>query len=78
MPPQLTGGTMAEAKDYKERLSKIIQESIDANQSQILQGAPSMEDYKYMLGIQHTLTDMKDRVRTEHNKLLKSLGGDNE
>ena len=36
MPPQLTGGTMAEAKDYKERLSKIIQESIEANQAQIL------------------------------------------
>ena len=41
MPPQLTGGNMAEAKDYKERLSKIIQESIDANQAQILQGAPT-------------------------------------
>ena len=71
MPPQLTGGNMAEAKDYKERLSKIIQESIDANQAQILQGAPSMEDYKYMLGIQHTLTDLKSRLHSELVKLVK-------
>ena len=39
MPPQLTGGTMAEAKDYKERLSKIIQESIEANQHVNIQEA---------------------------------------
>jgi hypothetical protein len=71
MPPQLTGGNMAEAKDYKERLSKIIQESIDANQAQILQGAPSMEDYKYMLGIQHTLTDLQSRLNSELVKLVK-------
>ena len=71
MPPQLTGGNMAEAKDYKERLSKIIQESIDANQAQILQGAPSMEDYKYMLGIQHTLTDFQSRLHSELVKLVK-------
>ena len=62
---------MAEAKDYKERLSKIIQESIDANQAQILQGAPSMEDYKYMLGIQHTLTDLQSRLNSELVKLVK-------
>jgi|TARA_R100000908_G_C3626143_1_gene69241 hypothetical protein len=71
MPPQLTGGTMAEAKDYKERLSKIIQESIEANQAQILQGAPSMEDYKYMLGIQHTLTDLQSRLHSELVKLVR-------
>ena len=62
---------MAEAKDYKERLSKIIQESIDANQAQILQGAPSMEDYKYMLAIQHTLTDLQSRLHSELVKLVK-------
>ena len=62
---------MAEAKDYKERLSKIIQESIEANQEQILQGAPSMEDYKYMLGIQHTLKDLQSRLHSELVKLVK-------
>ena len=71
MPPQLTGGNMAEAKDYKERLSKIIQESIEANQEQILLGAPSMEDYKYMLGIQHTLADLQSRLHSELVKLVK-------
>lgn len=62
---------MATANDYKDRLQKIIDESIEANTSQILQGASSMEDYKYMLGIQHTLGDLKDRLRTELIKLVK-------
>jgi|TARA_R110001592_G_scaffold276160_2_gene543308 hypothetical protein len=62
---------MATANDYKDRLQKIIDESIEANTSQILQGASSMEDYKYMLGIQHTLGDLKDRLHTELIKLVK-------
>ena len=62
---------MASANDYKDRLEKIIDESIEANTSQIMQGTSSMEDYKYMLGIQHTLVDLKDRLRTELIKLVK-------
>jgi|TARA_R110000823_G_scaffold234366_2_gene360591 hypothetical protein len=62
---------MATANDYKDRLEKIIDESIEANTSQIMQGTSSMEDYKYMLGIQHTLVDLKDRLRTELIKLVK-------
>jgi|TARA_R110000796_G_scaffold74707_1_gene168008 hypothetical protein len=62
---------MATANDYKDRLQKIIDESIEANTSQIMQGTSSMEDYKYMLGIQHTLVDLKDRLRTELIKLVK-------
>ena len=49
---------MATANDYKDRLEKIIVESISANTSQIMQGTSNMEDYKYMLGIQHTLVDL--------------------
>ena len=62
---------MASANDYKDRLEKIIDESIAANTSQIMQGTSPMEDYKYMLGIQHTLVDLKDRLRTELIKLIK-------
>ena len=71
MPLTITGGNMATANDYKDRLEKIIDESIEANTSQIMQGTSSMEDYKYMLGIQHTLVDLKDRLRTELIKLVK-------
>ena len=70
-PLTITGGNMASANDYKDRLEKIIDESIEANTSQIMQGTSSMEDYKYMLGIQHTLVDLKDRLRTELIKLIK-------
>jgi|TARA_R110000796_G_scaffold33021_2_gene85937 hypothetical protein len=62
---------MATANDYKDRLEKIIVESISANTSQIMQGTSNMEDYKYMLGIQHTLVDLKDRLGTELIKLIK-------
>ena len=62
---------MASANDYKDRLEKIIDESIEANTSQIMQGTSTMEDYKYMLGIQHTLVDLKDRLRTELIKLIE-------
>lgn len=71
MPLTITGGNMASANDYKDRLSKIIDESIQANTAQILQGASTMEDYKYMLGIQHTLGDLKDRLQSELVKLIK-------
>ena len=67
-----------DARLLREALEKVLNEAITANQIQVLQGAETYADYKYMLGIQHTLTDMKDRVRTEHNKLLRSLGGDDE
>ena len=30
-----------------------------------------MEDYKYMLGIQHTLTDLQSRLHSELVKLVK-------
>jgi|TARA_R100001132_G_C3246836_1_gene75489 hypothetical protein len=70
-PLNITGGNMASANDYKDRLEKIIDESIEANTSQIMQGTSTMEDYKYMLGIQHTLVDLKDRLRTELIKLIK-------
>ena len=70
-PLNITGGNMASANDYKDRLEKIIDESIAANTSQIMQGTSTMEDYKYMLGIQHTLVDLKDRLRTELIKLIK-------
>ena len=49
----------------------LLNESIEANTSQIMQGTSTMEDYKYMLGIQHTLVDLKDRLRTELIKLIK-------
>ena len=67
-----------DARLLREALEKVLEEAISANQIQILQGVETYADYKYMLGVQHTLTDMKDRVRTEHNKLLRSLGGDDE
>jgi hypothetical protein len=64
-PLTITGDNMASANDYKDRLEKIIDESIGANTSQIMQGTSNFEDYKYMLGIQHTLVDLKDRLHTE-------------
>jgi|TARA_R100000501_G_scaffold12444_1_gene23034 hypothetical protein len=70
MPP-LTGDFMPDANDYKDRIEKILNEAIIANQEQLLGGVDTLPEYKYMLGIHHTLTDMKDRINTELKKLIK-------
>ena len=49
----------------------IFNEAIAANQEQLLGGVDTLPEYKYMLGIHHTLTDMKDRIDTELKKLIK-------
>ncbi len=62
---------MTDANTYKERIEKILNEAIAANQEQLLGGVDTLPEYKYMLGIHHTLTDMKDRIHTELQKLTK-------
>ena len=62
---------MTDANDYKERIEKILNEAILANKEQLLGGVDTLPEYKYMLGIHHTLTDMKDRIDTELKKLIK-------
>ena len=62
---------MTDANTYKERIEKILNEAIAANQEQILGGVVTVPEYIYMLGIHHTLTDMKDRIHTELQKLTK-------
>ena len=51
---------MASANDYKDRLEKIIDESIGANSSQIMQGTSNFEDYKY---IQNIVAQTKEQIR---------------
>ena len=70
MPP-LTGDFMPDANDYKARIEKILDEAILANKEQLLGGVDTLPEYKYMLGINHTLADMKDRIDTELKKLIK-------
>jgi hypothetical protein len=69
--PSLTGDFMPDANDYKERIEKILNEAIVANKEQLLGGVDTLPEYKYMLGIHHTLADMKDRIDTELKKFLK-------
>ena len=70
MPP-LTGDFMTDANTYKERIEKILNEAIAANQEQLLGGVDTLPEYKYMLGIQHTLTDLQSRLHSELVKLVK-------
>jgi len=61
-----------DAKTLKDNLMKVLNEAIEANKDQIaVTGAEDFSAYKYMLGIAHTLEDMKSRVRDEYKNLFK-------
>ena len=56
-----------DAHTLKTNLLKVLDEAIEINKDQIAgPGAEDFPTYKYMLGIAHTLEDMKARVRDEH------------
>tara|TARA_R100001143_G_scaffold26149_1_gene26382 strand:+ start:211 stop:426 length:216 start_codon:yes stop_codon:yes gene_type:complete len=61
-----------DAHTLKTNLLKVLDEAIQINKDQIAgPGAEDFPTYKYMLGIAHTLEDMKARVREEHKNLYK-------
>ena len=62
-----------DAKIYKANLLKVLEEALQANAEQMTigAGADDFPSYKYMLGISHTLADMKARVKEEYKKLFK-------
>jgi len=61
-----------DAHTLKTNLLKVLDEAIQINKDQIAgPGAEDFPTYKYMLGISHTLEDMKARVRDEHKNLYK-------
>ena len=62
-----------DARIYKVNLLKVLEEASQANAEQMTigAGAEDFASYKYMLGISHTLDDMKSRVRDEYKKLFK-------
>ena len=61
-----------DAHALKTNLLKVLDEAIQVNKDQIAgPGAEDFPTYKYMLGIAHTLEDMKTRVRDEHKNLYK-------
>jgi len=61
-----------DASVFKDRLIIALDEAISANKDQIAgAGADDFASYKYMLGIAHTLEDMKARVSDEYKKLYK-------
>ena len=61
-----------DAHTLKTNLLKVLDEAIQVNKDQIAgPGAEDFPTYKYMLGIAHTLEDMKARVRDEHKNLYK-------
>ena len=61
-----------DAHTLKTNLLKVLDEAIEINKDQIAgPGAEDFPTYKYMLGIAHTLEDMKARVRDEHKNLYK-------
>ena len=63
------------ANTLKDNLLKALDEAIDANKDQLSGvGADDLASYKYMLGIGHTLQDMKSRVKDEYQKLYKQRG----
>ena len=61
-----------DAQTLKNNLLKVLDEAIQVNKDQIAgPGAEDFPTYKYMLGISHTLEDMKARVKDEHKKLYQ-------
>ena len=61
-----------DAHTLKTNLLKVLDEAIQINKDQIAgPGADDFPTYKYMLGIAHTMEDMKARVRDEHKNLYK-------
>ena len=61
-----------DAHTLKNNLLKVLDEAIEINKDQIAgPGADDFPTYKYMLGIAHTLEDMKTRVKDEHKNLYK-------
>ena len=59
-----------DASVFKDRLIIALEEAISANKDQISGvGADDFASYRYMLGIAHTLEDMKARVSDEYKKL---------
>jgi len=61
-----------DAHTLKTNLLKVLDEAIEINKDQIAgPGADDFPTYKYMLGIAHTLEDMKTRVKDEHKNLYK-------
>ena len=61
-----------DASVFKDRLIIALGEAISANKDQISGvGADDFASYRYMLGIAHTLEDMKARVSDEYKKLYK-------
>ena len=61
-----------DAHTLKTNLLIVLDEAIQINKDQIAgPGAEDFPTYKYMLGIAHTLEDMKARVRDEHKNLYK-------
>tara|TARA_R100001086_G_scaffold185045_1_gene103490 strand:+ start:54 stop:269 length:216 start_codon:yes stop_codon:yes gene_type:complete len=61
-----------DAHTLKINLLKVLDEAIQVNKDQIAgPGAEDFPTYKYMLGISHTLEDMKARVKDEHKKLYQ-------
>jgi predicted SAM-dependent methyltransferase len=61
-----------DAQTLKNNLLRVLDEAIQVNKDQIAgPGAEDFPAYKYMLGIAHTLEDMKARVKDEHKNLYK-------
>ena len=61
-----------DAQTLKNNLLGVLYEAIQVNKYQIAgPGAEDFPAYKYMLGIAHTLEDMKARVKDEHKNLYK-------
>ena len=62
-----------DARIYKVNLLKVLEEASQANAEQMTigAGAEDFASYKYMLGISHTLDDMKARVNDEYKKVFK-------
>ena len=68
----LSTGDYMDASVLKDRLLTVLDEAISANKDQISGvGAEDFAAYKYMLGVSHTLEDMKSRVKDEYQKLYK-------
>ena len=65
-----------QTKVYKERMTKVLSEAIEVNNTQLINGsAEDYANYKYLVGIGQTLLDMKDRLHTEYIKLYKEIAG---
>ncbi len=70
---------MQQASHLRDRLHRELDKAIELNAEQMAGGAcESMEQYKYMVGVNEALSAVKDTVNKQYDILKQAVVGDND